>query len=218
MEYKKLLKLTILNSLCLLVFAGFLSSCQKVKFPRTGHFTKIKTVARTIANKSDDDMFFEKFINFQDPKQIVIYCQLNSQKPEVCYNIHLSETINQFIISSKQNRSAEVKSLKSKLDYKSQVSKLSDLTEKAKNMNALLISTIVTKRKDFCSKNSKKDLEKCLNQYIKRDTFTVLNKYQSKFKLNGLEYLFLKQIINSELKSGLSSAKNEISSKRNPMT
>lgn len=189
-------------------------SCQSSKYPKAGHFSITKLPARTIASESEEDLYVSKYLGFQDPKQILIYCNLNSQKPETCYEINLNDSLNSFIKFSQDNRDAPIALLKERLSFSNQYDELIGLTEEAQKYNMPLLLDISKKRKEFCLLNAKKNINKCLNQYIRRDTFSILNKFQNKFKLNGLEYLYLKKQIRSDLENEFISLESKIQNKQ----
>ena len=138
-------------------------------------------------------------MHFQDSKQILIYCELNSKKSQACYEDKLNKVISNYTkefgpISNQE--SSELRRTYSYIEVKSRVNSIiAQISAKTiKNMN-----DIVKVRKDFCKKNSKNYLSKCLVQYEEKDTFTVLNKFHRKFKMNGHEYLYLKGKIKTQL-------------------
>lgn len=215
MNTRKLMKFAAMNTIGLLIFASLLASCQKEKCPKSGHFTKMKNASRTIASISSPNTQKLSFIEFQDPKQIVMFCDLNSKKPETCYSIHFENALLKFTNQNKSNvKPEQVASLKDEMTYENVKNELNGNLEQALSSHQEFVSSLVNKRKSFCYNNSKKDLERCLNQYLKRDTFTVLNQYQNTNNLNGVEYLFLKKKITSELEKNFQLALKDIRSSR----
>ena len=69
-------------------------------------------------------------------------------------------------------------------------------------------------RSEFCEKHSKYDLNKCLTQYIEKDTFTILNQFHAQNKLNGHEYIYFKDQFRKDLESKLQMASEKINLKR----
>ena len=222
MHNKRLIKIAITNTMALLVFVGVLASCQKTKFPSAGHFTslsqKLNLTNRSIASAQEISQIELEYKNFQDPKQIVIYCQLNSKKAETCYNIHLEDSVKKFL-KAKAHIQSDIKhkhhkTIIQKYSYIDQSEELVKLSKSAMEIINLSLKGLIKKRSDFCAKNSKKDLERCLEQYIKRDNIALLNQYQTKNKLNGLEYLYLRNEIKRELKRSLNISYESIESNR----
>jgi len=216
MEIKKLLHICLYQLICLSSLTAILLSCQGSKFPKSGHFSEFKIQTRSIASfDAKTEELKKSFRLFQDPKQMAMFCLLNSKKPKTCYNIHLQEKIERFLSKSNKDQEPKVKSQLKELFSFSQVSEqLEIIINKALDQHEEFVQSLINKRKSFCLKNSKKDTLRCLEQYLKRDTFTVLNKYQSKNSLNGIEYLYLKRKIQNTLQNKFSDASAEINLKR----
>lgn len=200
------------NSLCLMIFASLLASCQKTKFPKTGHFSQFHEVSRSIA--STEQSVADKFTQFQDPKQIIMFCLINSKKPKTCYLLNLKEKLSEFSTKEQKLSLDEQKELTQKFNYDSELAILNKASNTSLDIYQDQFTKIVQKRKHFCEKNSKIDLQKCLEQYLKRDTFTLLNNFQNKNKLNAIEYVFMIDKIQNKLVSFFESAKLEIKSDR----
>jgi hypothetical protein len=195
------------------MFASVLSACQRPKFYSKGHLTTFKVQTRSIANVGSEENY-KKFMKLQDPKQIIIYCKLNSKKQEACYNVHLKKSITKFKKSHKSLSKDQFDILNQQLAFEKQDDVLQKLTEKVLISEEDFINNLVRQRKNFCQKNAKKNIERCLKQYLNNDTFTVLNKYQSKNKLNGLEHNYFIKKINTLLTKSYDKAKLEIENSR----
>ncbi len=76
------------------------------------------------------------------------------------------------------------------------------------------LNKLVEKRVSFCKSNASFYMERCLKQYLKKETFEALNSYQSRTSLmNGHEYLYLKKQIERELVDKLDDELKKIESK-----
>ncbi len=169
MKQDKMVTLTLVNGLVLLVFASFLSSCQKSSIKATGHFTS-KLQSRAIASSKSGTI---------DPRQIFVYCSVNSPDSQNCY--------------TKKIKRLGINTLKS---YPALKVEVSQITEGIISNLSDTLDKHVSTRRDFCLKNANYFLEKCMSQYVERDSMGTLNAY---FKQNpnitGYEYLHLKQSI-----------------------
>lgn len=207
------MKVTLINSFMLMVFASILASCQRPKYYKSGHLSTFSFQTRSIASFNDQDLY-KNFLTHQDPKQIIIYCKLNSKKPQTCYRIHLKKSLSKFSKRYKNVQVEQLNLLTEQLAYKQQEGILESLTQKILLSEKEHIGKLIHKRKIFCYKNSKKDIERCLKQYLNNDTFSVLNKYQSQNKLNGLEHNYFITKIKSLLQESYEQAKQEIEQSR----
>ena len=202
MKYNKLISITLFNSFLLFIFASLLSSCDKRKIHASGFLTKLnKEQGRKIASIGIKRI---SFFDYQDTTQILVFCKVSSKKPKSCYNTTLQKILEDYetkygklSISSKTN-------IASKSKYSLVERKLDENSKFIKNKLKQKMNKIVTKRENFCKVNSKKYLKRCLNQYLKRDTFSVLNSFQiQNSKMNSHEYLYYKNFINNSLSKKL---------------
>lgn len=214
---EKMMKLALTNSFLLIVFASILASCQRPKFYSSGHLTTFLVQSRAIASVGSEENY-KKFIKFQDPKQIIIYCKLNSKKPKACYGVNLKKTLAKYTQNNKNLKQDQLNILTQQLSFERQDGILERLTEKILISEEDFINNLVNQRKVFCHKNAKKDVKRCLNQYLNNDTFSVLNKYQSKNKLNGLEHNYFIKRINQLLRKSFDKAEVEIMQARQATT
>jgi|TARA_Y100000768_G_C23886967_1_gene638113 hypothetical protein len=185
-------------------------SCEKNEFAAQGLFTNWKApqkISRSIASVKPTDKEVVHIIQYQDPKQILIYCKLNTTKVKACYNIHANQVLNKYKKDYGPFKSVELEHLKQQFSYQDVDQKLQAILKDVEMKTSKKVKKLVTARKNFCQKNSKYFLEKCLTQYLEKDTFTVLNQFHGKHKMNGHEYLFLKKEINKQLKKKLLKAK-----------
>ncbi len=179
-----MISFTFCNGLLLISFASMLASCQKANIKMTGHFSKFKRT-RSIASLGAKKSF--------DPKQVYLYCSVNSVDMKNCY--------------SKSLEKHSIKTIKSFPAVKIEVDTITDrIISTVKND----ISKKVENRKAFCMKNSEYYFEKCLTQYVERDSMATLNKYQkSNPGINGYEYIHLKRSIASVYSDKLENYKND---------
>lgn len=213
MKFNKLVSITLCNSFVLLVFASMLASCQKSKFAKVGLFSKWEsTPSRSIA--SVPKIFKKKhqvtFINFQDPKQILIFCHSSSTKVKTCYKDHFNKTLVQFTKSYGPFSAEKIISLKEQFTYELVSETLNTLVSKVLEKTNDKMKKIVMSRKTFCEKNSEYFLKKCLSQYLEKDTFSVLNQFHGKNRMNGQEYLYIKSKIKHNLNKKFIEAKIKI--------
>lgn len=216
MKYNKVLSITLTNGLLLLAFASILASCQKKSIHKNGLFSQFEVTdqSRGIASISRNELnskIAHNFVKFQDPKQITIYCSLNSINVKQCYKRKLNKTLKSFIQTSGAMTKAEFDSLKNTFDFNKTNTHVQKIKQRIKFQLSPKILALVNKRKSFCENNSKINFKRCLNQYVERDTFAVLNAFQMKqAKMNGHEYLYLKKIIQKSFKEKFTSIKRKI--------
>lgn len=203
MRYPKILSLTLANGFGFLIFGSILAGCQKAVIHKKGFFTSLakQSVGRVPASSG--------YENQQDTKQIFIYCQVNDVSPKACYQRHLSESLASFGRNSALSEES-LEALKEKHSY----SAVELQIKRALNAVSAAISPSVGKtvanRVQFCEQHASR-MEKCLKQYLKKETFQILNAYQETNRsMNGHEYLFLKNHIQAKLESKLDSALGEI--------
>lgn len=211
MKYNKIVPFTLFNSFVLLIFASFLASCQKNHFSQTGLLTKWETNSRSIASVRPKEL--KKFESFQDPKQIVIFCELNSSKVKSCYKDQFNKVLSKYSKKYPQTKSSSITLIKDSLSYENVRGSFEQIIKQINNKTNKRLSELVMARKVFCEKNSEYYLEKCLTQYIEKDTFSVLNQFHGKNKMNGHEYLYMKTIIKKQINKKLLEAKSKIESK-----
>lgn len=200
MKYSKIISITLTNAFILLIFASLLSSCQKNKIKTTGLYTDYTSPQRSPASiKSNIDF---------DPKQIYIFCSIHSVNTKQCYKQYYNEQI-QLMKSSQKNM--DVSMLMSSNNYEKIEQDVKYITTKILEKLETKIEFYSSKREDFCRKNSKYYLKKCLNGNIDSDTMNILNSYQQAVnKINGHEYLYLKHKIKNKLMQRLDSIYDEI--------
>jgi len=214
MKYERLVSSTFLNSFILLILGSLLTSCDKTTYSSKGLFTKINQQykqqylddGRSIASVNPKDTL-SKFEKFQDPKQIFIYCSLNTKKEKICYNSELEKVLTKFKNKFGPLKPEEIKNIKDQYSYPVTQSTLKEVVKSISYKTTGNLNKIVNKRKNFCRRNSKKYLDRCLLQYLEKDTFSVLNKFHSKHKLNGHEYLYVKNKIKEQFETEFIQAK-----------
>lgn len=205
MKFEKFISFSVFNAFLLLVMATTIASCQKKSIHKIGYFTKypIKERGRFPASFVPTKQIGQ-FDNSQDSKQILIYCAQNSLKMKHCYEHHFNQILSDFINTYGPISGEELASLKEINSFEN-VSKKVDLI-RIDILNSLnpKINDVVAKREEFCKLNSKKNPEKCMTHFLKRDSIALLNAYQFKNKrMNGHEYLYLKNVIKKDLNQKL---------------
>lgn len=196
-----------------MILAASIASCQKKSIHQKGYFTsyKQKESGREPASLVPSNQIGQ-FDNTQDSKQILVYCAQNSLKMKQCYEHHFNQILADFVTTYGPLKPQELVALKEANSFES-VSKQLDMI-RIEILNGLgpKLKDVVAKRKDFCKVNTKKNPEKCMTQYLKRDTIALLNTYQYENKrMNGHEYLYLKNAIQEDLgKKLVASAENLI--------
>lgn len=189
MKYSKIISITLTNAFILIVFASLLASCQKNKIKTTGLYTELGQVDRSPASIAPTMEF--------DPKQIYIFCSIHSVNVKQCYKQHYKDQVQQLKTNNKQTNIAALLSFN---EFDKVESDVHFITKKILEKLDEKISFYTQKREDFCRKNSKYYMKKCLNGNIDSDTMNILNSYQQAVnKINGHEYLYLKHKIKSQL-------------------
>ena len=211
MKTNQIISFTLINALILLGFASVLASCQKKLYPSHGHlkhtsglFSK-KSGGRTIAsvqNQNDEHRLpitnAERFLIFQDPSQIYIYCTLNSKEKESCYSDNLKKSVKKYEEKFGKLGEDELNGLLDSLSLENvQSSTQLKVDEILTNLEPNINKSINNQHK-FCKENSKHFFKKCMEQSLDKDTFKVLNSYQRKNQMNGQEYLYLKDAIHAK--------------------
>ena len=205
MKYPKILSLTLANGLGLLIFGSILAGCQKTAISKKGFLTSlVKENSRVPASATS------KFQDYQDPKQIYVYCKVNDMNAKKCYERHLKSALAQFSIKTKASK-AELANYEKTLNFENAESQANKAIDQVFMAIGPKINTTVEKRVRFCEENSSLYMDRCLGQYLKKETFEILNAYQSgNAQINGHEYLFLKDKIKKKLQRKLASAHQEI--------
>lgn len=193
MKTEKIVSITMINAFMLMLFGSFLSGCQKKTISKTGFYTNFNTQNRTPAS-------FDEFSKIQDPKQVYIYCQLNELNPKKCFDLFVQQKMNE---AKSQNITQP--------DYQKIDNEMQSLNKKLISLVLPKIKDFAIKREEFCEKNSKFYLSRCLNQYTNKESLQVLNQFQDqKSPFNGHEYLYVQKQIESKMKELLVKAENDI--------
>ncbi len=224
MKLDKILTLTITNSLILLIGAVIMGSCQKNEVEKTGLISNWNQEAgRSIASVSDSTpeqalsgQQQRKFEQYQDPKQILVYCKLNSNRPKSCYNNELNKILLSFSKNKDISSTFNLEKIKAHYQFEIVEQQFGQILASINSSLEGDIKKLVENRETFCLKNSSKFVNKCLTQYLNSDTFTVLNSFHSKMKrkMNGHEYLFFKNHIKEQLQAHLKEAQLSIEQKQ----
>jgi hypothetical protein len=208
MKLNKIVSITLFNSFILLVFASLLASCQKNHFASHGLLSKWETASRSIASVSPQEI--AQFKNFQDTKQIIIFCEVNSVKVKSCYNDQFSKVLARYTKKYPRTKSSALSLIKNKFSFENVKNDFQHILKKVAEKTDPQLNKLVEARKKFCEKNSEFYLKKCLTQYMEKDTFTVLNQFHGKNKMNGHEYLYFKKAIKLKINNKLIEAKRTI--------
>ena len=201
MKTNRIISFTLINAFILLGFASLLAGCQKKLYPSQGHIKhphklESKKLGRSIASVGTGA---DRFLSFQDPAQIYIYCSLNSKDKNSCYSKNLQASINKYQEKFGKLGSDELELLLDSLSLskveKSTQSKLESIVSELEPS----INESINEQHKFCKNNSKHFFKKCMEQSAEKDTFKVLNRYHKKNQMNGQEYLYLKNAIASKL-------------------
>ena len=208
MKYNKIISFTLANALFLLVFASLLASCQKNALTYNGHFTNYPLPKRSIASVPLEKNNHINLSKFMDPKQIVIYCKINSVNTEQCFRQFFNEKILEL---KRNNQIGSVENINYKDYFTDAQSEVLEITASIMKSINSQVDKHVKNRHDFCAKNSKFNLKKCLHHSTEADSMFVLNNYQQNVpRLNGQEYLFLKFHINNSMKEKLDVSYNQL--------
>lgn len=196
MKFKSIISITVVNSLVLFVFGSLLSSCDKRSISKTGYFSKTNQISRSIASVVPTTM--QDYAKFQDPKQLIIYCSLNSLNVDHCYKVHLKDSVSDFIRQTKNISPEESIAIIEYYSFEKVNNSLNSQISDLKFEIHSPLKSLLAKQKIFCKTNAQKHIGRCIEQFIQRDTMNVLNKFQFKHTLNGHEYLYVKNIIEKE--------------------
>lgn len=212
MKNGKIISLALSNALILFIAGSIFASCQKRSFQKVGALTKLS--AKNDRFVASDHKSLPRFSHFQDPKQIIVYCENTSKRVKICYKDQLTEIINDFNHEHKGLSLDQQEEISSATDYSNVRPVFDNLVNMIKRDSQMKIDLLVQSRREFCKENSKHDLEKCLTQYIEKDTFTVLNSFHGSKKFNGHEYIYFRKQFQELLSVNLKKAKNMIEQSR----
>ena len=197
MKTEKIVSITMINAFALMIFGSFLSGCQKRTISKTGFYTSLKNQDRAPASNN-------KFNEYQDPKQVYIYCSLNELNPKNCFNLFIDQKLSQI----KDNKVEKPDFEKTKFEVES-------LNKKILSMILPQIKKYTKNREQFCEQNSKVYLNRCLHQYVNKESTEVLNSFQNKQSpFNGHEYLYIQKQIEEKMKELLSVSEQDIASRK----
>ena len=198
MIYKKLVLLS-----CFLTVA----CSQQTSVPSSGQFTSMKfkkPASRMPASTNVANIKLKQFEKFQDTKQILVHCQLDSKHTSSCYRDIFNKKLTHFTKSVGKIDKESLALIKSAHSFEKVREEFNGLDKHLMHLVSPKVDSIVSKRAKFCSDNSKEDLHRCLNQFVKRDTFTITNKIQHENQaMNGQEYLYVKNLVEHDLKEKL---------------
>lgn len=190
----------------LLLLSVTVSCSDSSNIPTKGQFSKYKSksVYRMPASTNIAKIKLEEFSKFQDTKQILVHCQLDSKHTSSCYRDILDKKLNSFASVSGPVNAESLKLIKQVHSYENVKDNFGGLDELILGQATPKIKKLVSKRANFCEQNSKENLHKCLNQFVKRDTFMITNSIQRENQaMNGQEYIYVKNIVEHNLKEHL---------------
>lgn len=197
MKTEKIVSITMANAFILMLFGSFLSGCQKKTISKTGFYTNFSVQNRAPAS-------FDEFSKLQDPKQVFIYCQLNELNPQKCYNLYINQKINE---TNKKNLQAP--------EYANVERQIKQLNNKLISLVLPQIKNSASNREEFCEKNSKFYLNRCLHQYVNKESLEIVNKLQnSQTPFNGHEYLYVQKQIENKMKALLVISEKNINDRK----
>jgi hypothetical protein len=154
------------------------------------------------------------FNHAQDSKQIFIYCSQNSTKVKQCFEHHFHQILSEFISNNGPIEKEKLVSLKESNKFELIQQKVNSIQSDILSKLNLQITDIVDRREEFCKVNSKINPKRCMNRYLERDSLAVLNAYQFKNqRLNGHEYIYLKNIIKKDLEVKLNVSTDRLKQK-----
>jgi hypothetical protein len=212
MKYNKIISITLVNSFLILAFASFLASCNKQSIKPNGMLSNYLTTSpsRGIASINFETPL-SKFKEFQDPKQIIVYCSNQTKKIKTCYNNELSKLMSEYKSQYPRVTNQEIALIQENVKFETIKRKLDDINLHIQHELQPKINKLTQKREEFCKINSKNLVKRCLEQYLSRDTFAVLNNFQiKKNKMNAHEYLYYKEFIQKRIKSNLELSYNNL--------
>ncbi len=214
MKIDKLVSITVINSFLLLLLGAFMSSCQKGEFPKSGLLTKWHdrqtSPGRSIASVDPNDDVTDRFIKFQDPNQVILFCEISSKRPQSCYQDKFSMILNKYIKINSLLTATDATNIKEKFSFSNMKIQYKAALKHIHQDLEPRMNKLADYREKFCHKNSTHYLNKCLTQYLDKDTFTVLNEFHNKNKMNGHEYLYFKGYIKDQLNQKLMRAQVNI--------
>lgn len=209
MIYKKLVLLS-----CFITVA----CSQQSSVPPKGQFTSIninRTLSRMPASTNITNIKLKQFEKFQDTKQILVHCQLDSKHASSCYRDIFNKKLTQFTKSIGHIDKESLALIREAHSFEKVRENFKGIDKHLMHLVSPKVDSIVSKRANFCSENSKEDLHRCLNQFVKRDTFTITNKIQHENQaMNGQEYLYVKNLVEHDLKEKLFLSKVRIRKNR----
>ena len=203
MKYHNIIALALTNLLLLGVVGLGVSSCNKASIQKSGLYTLYYgEFDRSPASVVDA----ERFVKFQDPKQIFIHCQKRNLDPKECYIHNLEKKVLHYNEKSKNDLDPNL--IHQTYSYENMSQIVDKKTRTILGEMSTDLQRMVDNRVKFCQNNASINFDRCLLKYYERESLEVLNSFQSKYpRLNGPEYLYLKSKINAEMKKRLLAAK-----------
>lgn len=211
MKLSKVLCLALINGFVLLIFASMLAGCQQASVHHYGYFTRFaQENNRQIASASPAHSIQKHF----DIKQVYIYCMVNEKNVEQCFDKNFKNILKKYENKSGKFTEIERQKITQEINFKSIQNNTEKLAKTMLKKMDVHIKQLVNRREKFCRTNAKYYIKRCLNQYIEKDTMSVLNSYQvHNREMNGHEYLFLKNKIKNKIHISLSSSFQKLKQK-----
>ena len=142
---------------------------------------------------------------------------MTSVKVKQCYKQELNKIVTTYIRKFGPFKPEEIKHIFTQTEYESTKREMNTHTTSIISGMTSKMEHQVMDRREFCIKNSKFYLRRCLNQYLERDSFVLINKFQNQHKgLNGHEYLYLKKTVELTMREKLQNIEDEIKADRQP--
>lgn len=210
MKTNRIISFTLINASILLGFASILAGCQKKLYPSHGHMSqshkleRSRSIASVGEKKQRPVSGAQRFLSYQDPAQIYIYCTLNSKAADSCYSKQLKDSVSKYEEKFGKLDREELNSLLDELEWSMVKNETQTKVDQILEQLEPQINKTVNQQHAFCKNNSKHFFKRCMSQAVEKDTFQVLNNYHKKHKMNGQEYLFLRDAINSQLNKKVS--------------
>lgn len=197
-----------------LAFLGLIACSKNEVVPTSGYYTKsLETNSRVPANYSKNKKL--DFRSFQDTNQILIFCKLNSNHISSCYTEKLEKALTSYVQQHGPFKSKTIKIIRESNQFEIVSKNFQKLDTNIMKQAETKIENSIVKRVKFCHKNATQKIQRCLNQYVNRDTFAITNSIQrTSKKLNGQEYLYIKKRIESQFEKRLDQERIKIKRRR----
>lgn len=195
MKSKNLMKLILTNSLGLLFLGSFLASCEKKSIYSSGRLSSLVQDTRRMPAS-----FSASFSDFQDPKQIYLYCKASDINIKSCYNFHLNLKAQNFV---RKNPSITIQSILSEFTFEVTREQILEINSSLVKIFKPKIDAVVESRKKYCEDSAVLNKQKCYSHFLNKESTLISNSFKEAGNLRGYEYLHLNDIIKNELEKKL---------------